>query len=1853
MADIVSQDFVNKYSIQYDATANATGIGEKAFGAVAATIAALGVNTFNSLVSIPEFIPFVGIHGIGVSNSSGIDMSKSTIDTYETLAGINDNWANVYADNKDFVETAAFITGIIIPAGIALKGMRLLQAGRLGMYARAGLDDYSQLKRTSQYWEALQYAPKNKLLQDSIRRKMLFVNVGQEASLALGMEVAILATQNQSILMEDYIRDPGKNILLGMIGGGGAFGAGLATVSIALGQIAIRSSLAKGAAEIVERAIDDTRKLAGATLPVNISYIDEYQRMTYKASELRNYATNDDNIPLHKELAASLASVIEGKAGKLLTDNIHSPELKNWLDANRTTPDGIETMKVINGLINFSGTWGGNTIARPTFDLKTLNTATAKNFNSAVTIQERVDAATSVGFADEVLNAVGQKLGVRPIYMGLSTKPAYIASLTGGKINWHHIQMPNISDQAYRVKYGLSTNSVLAHELGHAVAQANNLNSELTLQTQLALRKELEPLSKSFKPKIWDRGPLYAGLGRELIADGVAIWMLVPSVRKKMPLFAAHIGEAVAYAQFDTLASNITRELRKLAMDKTSLAISKVYQASPNWGGMPSTVINDTNKNTGLENLTTYYSPLFKAYASKEDITQVLRAVDIGFIKPQYIQSIGRLGSDADLQLLNRKASPGFIDAHYINALHTVNTYRHNGEVFIPTDDIAVAQAWYSRLSKDLANGIPTKIKLTTVPTVVDGISQSAIKSSSKEISLEELKQHIVTTKGDYLAGLLKAGASSQEMSIRLNLPMDNINAIIAQGKRIDEVGDIGTYVNPAHIQDAYMSQANRVLAISSNARKLMSSKLRGPDNAAIFDTEAIQLANSEIVDVVMSSSKSTLGQAIYKRILSDKDSWDMIKEAVGQISNENVGAIMINSADFYLRRLGVAGERMAVLGQETTHTLNSTSSDILAPSAAMLRAFKSTLAGREEFNRVINILNGTGGYRNIDGNGKLYKTAMGEQGSVKEYITETDGRALYISPEMQKILTEFSSVSKEQLELHNTYNRLLGFKDMSDIGLHIPAFNPKNKFISYILDRESTSPDQRIRLLVARDGKSLEAMEDHWQRTVGSNNKRFELIGSKSNQEDYNYWHQRVSPIEMDFADVSKIHSGASGQFFNPLGDDYAETIINNWHNRFIHYGKKLQQVYLSDLMEHLDNMSAVNKSYTKNQPASNRIAQLNQAPDAALAVKNIILGNDQLDASMTWKAVNNGVAAAMDYAIQKVAKPIEGFAQFISDGKYLTKQAFTGITNIPTVGKAEVSYKRLSQELKSQGFRLPFENFAHYEAFKKDTTGSVTALWDISIDKGTIRAPSQEAGERFIAQMDKLQIVETARRLEVSPAKAEEYIQAGASFLTMTALKVLEFGHAAVTAMSWPIMTLPNLYRDFTKTPISETMGVVFPFRLISDGIRFRHSAVGASKMKQWTAEGYAGSIVSEVQEMQKLLNTGGKGAVARINQITNSKLVERLSTATNFAEEETRLWSLSTGYLAAKKAWPGISDREADMFAKSFLARSVGNYNSGQRPALFQGVLGQTIGLFQTYMLSWAQNMYRNIEEKSFNALMSQSLFQAGMFGMSSMPLYNHYSTAIGEHFSDKHFDLTTGTYRAVPEPIADFLIYGLPASLGVGLYTRGNIQPRVPFVQDKPMDTIATVNVIRQLYGATTEMITGAMASNGMADKTRAILEGLSVQSMSRPMARIVELLPQYNQETGDVVPVGTVTRKGNTVGTSDMVWSIPGVLSRVFASRSSQEAIKRDMLYLSSYYGSLDSDNRKEAAHLMKISLRNGTLNSDNLDIIASRYLRSGTAQGFRSALNEAVATTEGGIDATMAKKVRDGSPFMSMIDYAY
>jgi hypothetical protein len=283
----------------------------------------------------------------------------------------------------------------------------------------------------------------------------------------------------------------------------------------------------------------------------------------------------------------------------------------------------------------------------------------------------------------------------------------------------------------------------------------------------------------------------------------------------------------------------------------------------------------------------------------------------------------------------------------------------------------------------------------------------------------------------------------------------------------------------------------------------------------------------------------------------------------------------------------------------------------------------------------------------------------------------------------------------------------------------------------------------------------------------------------------------------------------------------------------------------------------------------------------------------------------------------------------------------------------------------------------------------------------------------------------------------------------------------------------------------------------------------------------------------------------------------------------------------------------------------------------------------------MLTFAQHIYRGIESKAWGTLGTTMLAQAGIFGTASWPGYNLLSQFVGEHMSNQNYDLTTGTYRALNNPTAEVVLYGLPSMLtGSAFYSRGDVTPRIP-----TPNNLAIVNGVVGAYQSIGHLINGLATQPGMAGKLQAMEEALSLQTISRPIARLAELA------SGE-----SITSKGHTVNNSDQIWTFQGAFSRLMATRPLKEEVLRNANYLNSFYETADNKSRQEAAGKLRTALRAGDLPDGMLDETAKTYLQhGGTGKGWNSVMNNVMANTHSGVSYELMQKLEPSSPLRRMI----
>jgi hypothetical protein len=493
---------------------------------------------------------------------------------------------------------------------------------------------------------------------------------------------------------------------------------------------------------------------------------------------------------------------------------------------------------------------------------------------------------------------------------------------------------------------------------------------------------------------------------------------------------------------------------------------------------------------------------------------------------------------------------------------------------------------------------------------------------------------------------------------------------------------------------------------------------------------------------------------------------------------------------------------------------------------------------------------------------------------------------------------------------------------------------------------------------------------------------------------------------------------------------------------------------------------------------------------------------------------------------------------------------------------------------------------------------------------------------------------------RISQAPNLTPRVVALGNSLAATFLLKVLELGQPLVNMLSLPILTSAAIQQRFSAEFAGATLSPTFRTEVVKsmyEGVRYLGHPEYAKYRKMGNELGIFTPVVSEVSEMMQLTRSFNPGAMQRVENALQSKLVELLSVGSNWSEKASREVAFAVGVRLAKKAYPGIGDHGVMTFARNFVDTAIGNYTPVQRPTVFQGTMGVAMGLFQTYFVTLAQQIYRGIELRDFKALAKMMLMQGSVFGAKSLPGFNPVSELIGEHFSDQNYDLTTGTYRALPEPMADILLYGLPSNLGPAVYSRGDIQPRLPNIAGG-LQNLAAVNIVKSAWAAGDRMLLAAKEI-GDAGAGMALMEALSVQSISRPVARVSELFTGHS-----------VTSNGKEIAGPEEIYTVPGITARVFAMRSLTESKAREAYHLNRMYGAVDKENRQTAIVTLKNHIRSGTLSPEIVERVQEKYMRTGSPQGWRSAINTAMAETDRPGVSAVRSYLSPRSPANLMVD---
>jgi hypothetical protein len=505
-----------------------------------------------------------------------------------------------------------------------------------------------------------------------------------------------------------------------------------------------------------------------------------------------------------------------------------------------------------------------------------------------------------------------------------------------------------------------------------------------------------------------------------------------------------------------------------------------------------------------------------------------------------------------------------------------------------------------------------------------------------------------------------------------------------------------------------------------------------------------------------------------------------------------------------------------------------------------------------------------------------------------------------------------------------------------------------------------------------------------------------------------------------------------------------------------------------------------------------------------------------------------------------------------------------------------------------------------------------------DAALNAAGIPTPWKDAVEFAIAAQPELKPV------------AKQLVSASSAVLTTLALRLFDVSHAVITTLSTPMILAGEVgMQKGVYGTIKELREVTRLWSAQAMNVGTMEANYWRNIMQEAKERGYVTRKTSEATE-NVFANLGTEKWWHRFQKSDGFGVFTKPS---DWAETMTREMAYMMGYKLHMDRYFGASADEARVAANLFTNRIMGNYNSRQRPIFFQGAAGQAIGLFQTFMYTMGQNIYRYSENKSFNSLRLLFGGYAGMFGMEALPGYDMINQAIGQ-WSDnpEDYDITQTVYKAFGNEqdghqysLAEFLLYGAPSYLTqTAFWTRADMEPRLPLSQGGlplPPAIGAVGSTIQFLTNTASKMGNAAMSSPKAAevpfDVGRAALEGISMQAIFRPAARWAELIQGVSlDQKGEIVLSGEDVR-GSWAG-----------FARVVSSRPLKEQIYRNNRYRHRLYDISDQRKRRAIIAQARQNLRFG----HSLSPLMAKYLEEGGAvSGWNQIINDLhlVQTTPG------------------------
>ena len=425
-----------------------------------------------------------------------------------------------------------------------------------------------------------------------------------------------------------------------------------------------------------------------------------------------------------------------------------------------------------------------------------------------------------------------------------------------------------------------------------------------------------------------------------------------------------------------------------------------------------------------------------------------------------------------------------------------------------------------------------------------------------------------------------------------------------------------------------------------------------------------------------------------------------------------------------------------------------------------------------------------------------------------------------------------------------------------------------------------------------------------------------------------------------------------------------------------------------------------------------------------------------------------------------------------------------------------------------------------------------------------------------------------------------------------------------------------------ELAKVPVPGTPStIISPAKLISSSIsRYFKDLTGPQTLiKEYQAKGYIQDLSTQFKNILDDFTLKGTETVGELQSRLRKAVdkAEALSlkgekyTGNALAEEFNRFLSADVARQITDIAVDAglLTKAEQFNYVNTFVNRVEGNVIASQRPLIFQGPIGQAVGLFQSYQFNLIQQLFRYIAEGSKKDIGMLLGLQGTFYGLQGLPAFQFLNqhvvgTASG---NTAHRDAYDALYGIAGKDVGNFLIYGLPSNLlHANIYSRGDVNPRHVTILPTTLNDVPFVGAYSKFFGS---MYETAKKIGAGAPVWESMLQGLEHNGLSRPLAGLAQTL----QATGPMGMPYSTTNSGSILFANDLVsWS---TMVRLGGARPLDEAIINDGVFRIKGYQEYDREKKKKLAEVVKTSVIAGNIPSED-DVLAftAAYAEAGGKQ---------------------------------------